>query len=299
MIKLFVCTTLFIVSGFGAFSQKLPPVHQWDTTQAFSSYKETIKLRLANDSMLFAFRKKYPNKQFQCDSLSYLTQDNYSIALYKTLLRDEKSQDNFYKLGMIPHLTFAIDKDRFMYLFKQYPIGFQQSTLGKNMLVILNRTGVNEGQNIRKVLASTPLKTMDGKEILLGKVLVKQPIYILAFGASWCSPCKYNDRILHQAAAGWDSSRVKIIHLSIDTDPKKWLAGERLAVYNRAAYLLKEGINSSLTKALNINGVQRYIVINGRGDVILDHISGKVLVKKLEPIVKEEPITVAMLDMLY
>lgn len=298
MTKLSLWTAALLLPCFGAFSQKLPELHQWDTTQAFPSFKETLPFRKANDSILFAFSKKYPDKQFQCDSLNYLMQDNYAIALYKTLLRDKKSQDNFYKLSLIPHFTFAIEKDRFLDLFQQYPKAFQQSSVGKNMLAILNRTGVNEGLNIRKVLASTQLQTMDGENILLEKVLVKQPIYILAFGASWCSPCKYNDRILHQAAAGWDSSRIKIIHLSIDTDPKKWRAGERLAVYNREAYLLKEGIRSALTKALNINGVQRYIVINGQGDVILDHISGKILIKKLEPLVKE-PITVAMLYMLY
>lgn len=305
--KLIVCAAILLLgspllSNGKSLSDSLPPtLIKWDTTQAFSSLKDAMRMKRNSDSVMMAWLGKDPEKRKPLfDSLISFNQDDFSIAFYKTLLSTKKDQRNLFDFKFMLHLSSMVQKDRLEYLFYQYPKALQESAEGKQILARIRMNGQHEGRNISKLLSSTRMISQDGKEAVVGTVLDGRPLYILVFGASWCVACKYKDKLLHQAAANWDPSRFKIVHLSIDTDKKKWEAGEKKTGYERTAYLLQGARNAALVKSLNIPGVPRYLVINDKGEVLIDSPGGvRVLIKLLEQKLRWDDTALANIAMLW
>lgn len=263
----------------------LPPYH-WDTTGVFKSVKEVQAEKKKKDSALQIYIStlaENPDKKFMQDSLMFAMQDEYAVAMYKVLEKAPKDQLHLNYLQFLPLVAPMMDKSRLQDLFNQYPQSVRQSQAGKKAAGIFARMHANEGQNISRLLAENRMTAMDGKVMPVSELLKGAPVNIIVFGASWCGPCKYDSKMLHRAAANWDPSRFRIVHLSIDKSREKWMASEEKLEYSREAYLLGGHWDNSLFKALNLRGVPACIVVDQDGKVLLDVTWSKMLLKRMGP----------------
>ena len=281
-------------------ADSLPPVlTRWDTTQALSSVNEAMLVSTAENMAMFTWTQKdFEKRKTWGDSLLFFNHDDLSIAFYKSLLQEKKDPQHF---GLIPYLlslSGIVQRDRMEDLFFQYPKTLQESAAGKKILMQIRRNGEHEGRDISQLLTTTRMQSLSGKETTVSAGLDGRQFSILVIGASWCGPCKYQDRLLHQAAGNWDYSRFKIIHLSIDTDKKKWEADVKKAGHESTAYLLQGARSAALIKTLHIPGVPRYLVLNDQGKVLIDNSgSVRVLIQQLNERLRWQESALACLAM--
>lgn len=82
--------------------------------------------------------------------------------------------------------------------------------------------------------------------------------------ASWCYPCKKEYPILAAMIPKLDSSKVKVVSISIDHTPFRWIGA--LKGYNMKGYQWCEE-NDNFEKAFAIDRVPRFLLINPEGKI--------------------------------
>lgn len=281
-------------------ADSLPPVlTSWDTTKALPSISEALRVSTAEYiTMLNWMQKDAEKRKPVCDSLVFFNHDDLAISLYKSLLQEKKDQGNFGRMQYLLSLSSIIQRDRLEYLFDQYPKALRESVTGKKILTEIRRNGEHEGRNISQLLSATRMLSFKGKESAVSTALDGRQLHILVIGASWCGPCKYQDRLLHQAAGNWDYSRFKIIHLSIDTDKNNWEADIKKRGHENTAYLLQGARSAPLIRSLNLQGVPRYLVVDDQGKVLIDNAgSVRILIQQLNAKLRWQEAALACLAM--
>lgn len=83
--------------------------------------------------------------------------------------------------------------------------------------------------------------------------------------ASWCYPCRKEYPFLEQMAAGLDSSKVKVVSVSIDITRFRWLGA--LGGYHMKGeqWLVKD---TAFERAFEIDRIPRFILLDKEGKVM-------------------------------
>lgn len=256
----------------------LPPreVISWDTSRIYTNLKELSLQKNKKDSVFYAWFKKMPNNAdyvFLRDSLMWQMQEEYAIVLFNNLQRQPQNALTLSNLYFITRISFDFENSRLEGMFRKFPASLRKSERGKEIeAALLARAGQNKGKNILPLLTSTKATTLEGKKLSVSDLLKDgKEEYILVFGASWCSPCRHNDKVIERATAGKNQLKYKIIYLSIDTKREKWIAHEKEAPGERNALLLNGGFEAGILKQLGISGIPHYIVVDSNGKVLEDN----------------------------
>lgn len=141
-----------------------------------------------------------------------------------------------------------------------------------SLLIILGTISCSQAQKTEfsKEALAEKLVTLDGKEISFQDILAKHKgkTLVLDFWASWCSDCikampKVEDMIAKNPKADY-------VFISLDKTADKWKTGiEKYKLNSGDHYLVKDGMKGTFGKAVDLDWIPRYIVIDKKGKIVI------------------------------
>jgi len=116
---------------------------------------------------------------------------------------------------------------------------------------------------------SENLVALDGSEVAFKTILekYKDKTIVLEFWASWCGDCvKAMPKIKELQAK---NPEVVYVFLSSDKTADKWKEGIEKHELKGAHYLIKDGMKGAFGKAVDLDWIPRYIIVNKNGGISL------------------------------
>lgn len=136
-------------------------------------------------------------------------------------------------------------------------------------LAILYAFGCQEKDSFSEKALSEKLVGWDGMEVSFQSILEKhkgKPVVIEVW-ASWCSDCVKampSFKTLQK-----ENQEVDYIFISLDKSVDKWKLGVDKHQLDGDQYFAKDGMKGAFGKAIDLDWIPRYIVIDKKGKVVL------------------------------
>jgi thiol-disulfide isomerase/thioredoxin len=148
----------------------------------------------------------------------------------------------------------------------------QQSALGKQMKQYITHANSTYAGNSVPVFV---LKTNSDSSFSNSSLRSKP--YILAFGATWCKPCKEKMPYLNQIQAKYKSKEIKIVYVNLDEKAELWK--KQIVTYKMSNWInVSENITwekSELVKRFNISAIPFYLIVDKSGNIIYNEYQAK------------------------
>ncbi len=155
--------------------------------------------------------------------------------------------------------------------FKSYPIAMQRSDIGRKTLAYLEK--YNFKANIGRSFASLydeNIMDSGGMTTSLRTLLDKSVTYhIFVFGASWCSPCIIEERMLKYWYKDIDPSKIQIVGFTVDRDMDKWKKYIAEENFPWKMILLPKAFDNRISKAFDLgNGIPMNFLVDSSGKIL-------------------------------
>ncbi|MDB5211484.1 MAG: hypothetical protein JWQ30_2311 [Sediminibacterium sp.] len=260
----------------------------FDNFPSFQEYRTKIKanlLRYTNEAA-----QKIPDakhKKFFVDSLDHCNAELEKVLVFKMLKKMPKTVASLVTLRnfLVPAMFIPVEEE--LTFFNAFPTNAKNSKEGKNALARMKKFVTGAGYKIDDdhILDNTLLRSMKDK-VMTAKKIITPPGYeycLLIFGASWCSPCRFENKLLTKMIGQIDTTKVKIIGLSIDLSEDAWKNAVLQDNCPWECFLLEGGPASSFFKE---NGtasgtIPLNILIKNDGTIVKKHTAVKVALEAL------------------
>lgn len=123
----------------------------------------------------------------------------------------------------------------------------------------------------QKSVPSVELKTLDGKNVNIQKLLQGNKIVVLSFWATWCKPCQLELDAMADLYEEWQEAyNVEIIAVTIDT--QRALPKVLPMVETKGwAYTILSDANQNLKNALNFQTIPQTFLLDASGNIVYEH----------------------------
>jgi thiol-disulfide isomerase/thioredoxin len=120
----------------------------------------------------------------------------------------------------------------------------------------------------KKALSET-LLTTDGSQIKFEEILKNQKgkTTVIEVWASWCGDCVKAMPKLKELQA--NNPTVSYVFLSMDKTADKWKEGIEKHELNGLHYMANDGMKGAFGKAIDLDWIPRYIIIDKTGKIVL------------------------------
>lgn len=260
-----------------------------DTSMKFDSMRQLQKYKMKLDQSFFNYTKQKLKEnpengalEYTLDSLKWLIQDKFTYLIYQQLWKTEKTDKNIimvsYGTGLMGYVTM---EDR-MRLFEAFPKSAQTGPAGKAALKRMAKSMAdgNIGRDMNTVGKLT-MQDSSGRTISFGKVINNNAEYtLLIFTASWCSPCRYEAAFLNRELDKMDTSKVKLISISIENKRDKWLRFIRKDANPWPQYFHPGEMESPLAKSIDFSSLPLNLLLDRDKKVVAQDVNVQVILKK-------------------
>ncbi|MDP3394318.1 thioredoxin-like domain-containing protein [Sediminibacterium sp.] len=261
-----------------------------DTTLDFKNLLSLNKYWKIQNKKIYNFSKIIPSSyseknkaRFYADSVVLFQQDLYTVLLFKTLRKIKKEAQNLYAITYNISFSNLVSINDRIELFNSFSFEIRNSTDGKKIYnQLLDYSNKLNFLPANKYLSDSYVKGQKGEVYKLAKVFnSKKQFYLFIIGASWCSPCRHENRMLNSIFNSIDTSKIQIIGLSIDDDYSKWKLALKQDACKWTNLLLIGGANSKLYTENVKYGIPYNLLYNSSQQLISSHSSLQLLLKKI------------------
>ncbi|MES2543896.1 MAG: TlpA disulfide reductase family protein [Bacteroidota bacterium] len=127
----------------------------------------------------------------------------------------------------------------------------------------------NAQTEFSKEALTEKLTALDGTQVAFGDILEKYKgkTVVIEAWASWCGDCvKAMPKVKELQA---NNPNVVYLFLSLDKSADKWKAGIEKHELKGEHYLVNDGMKGAFGKAINLDWIPRYIIIDKTGKILL------------------------------
>jgi peroxiredoxin len=258
-----------------------------DTTLVFDNFDSMNDYRVGKDIALWNFKDSVSrlgndSLLFRIESIKFLNEDLYTYQIFKLLKITEKTKNHLMLLQFNLDFSTIITIDQRIRTFSEFPIDVRRSALGLKVIAELqNRLEQNIQIDIGAfedfILYKPAGTTVELKSLLK----TGYENYLLVFGASWCSPCRYENQLLGTKLSTLDTTKLKIIGISVDENVGKWL---KMIEKDKSPWTTvrdKGGLNAGLSKALMVGQLPTNILLNKSHEIVDRQINIELILKRL------------------
>jgi len=249
------------------------------TSRLFQGFSDSLLDNASNkDSIVLARRQA----EILFDDLMGVI----NIKSYGKWKRDNRSMG---LLSAVSPFSRFISLQQRIDFFKTFPPEIQNNEIGKKTWRTFEEYSFDKNINLN-------FHEFDGIELtdlLNSKTSLKNifepsfKYYIVVFGASWCSPCRLEEKQLKYWFNDIDPSQIKIVGLSIDNNIAKWKKYLENDKFQWNSYLLEGQMDNSMVKELDFEGVPRNFLLDSAGNVISENTDIRNILKAI-PILQTE-----------
>lgn len=124
----------------------------------------------------------------------------------------------------------------------------------------------------KEALAETVLNT-DGNQIAFNKILSqnKGKNVVIKIWASWCRDCI--EEIPKMKELQVAHPETNYIYISMDDTAERWKYGIEKYQLKGAHFMAKDQMKGAFAKAIDLDWIPRYIIVNKTGKIVLYHTS--------------------------
>jgi len=136
------------------------------------------------------------------------------------------------------------------------------------IIATLSSAKVEKTEFSREAL-SEKLVALDENRVEFGKILNenKGKVVLIEIWASWCSDCVKAMPKLKELQAV--NPEVNYVFVSMDKTMEKWREGIAKHQLNGAQYLAPDGMKGAFGKAIDLDWIPRYIIIDKTGKIVI------------------------------
>lgn len=145
----------------------------------------------------------------------------------------------------------------------------------KKLLCILSAIIMNiscsnaQKTEFSKEALSENLSATDGSQLAFKDILkkFKGKTLVIEVWASWCGDCVKNMPKLKELQA--NNSDASYLFISMDKTSEKWLEGIKKHEIVGTHFLAKDGMKGAFGKAVDVDWIPRYIIVDKTGKIVL------------------------------
>lgn len=156
--------------------------------------------------------------------------------------------------------------DSLKLLFNRFPPKLRNTKYGKVIKEYISTSNLKIGSHFKDIVG----RNLNNKEVKLSDY--KNKVILLDFWASWCGPCRLENKELGILFKKYERNGFEVVSFSIDTDPEAWkLASEQDSITWVNISDLR-GFFSKQAASYKIRAIPKAILINRNGTIeeILD-----------------------------
>ena len=248
-----------------------------DTLLSFKNLNEVTKynfnlgrkLKEYTDSIYYACKNK-DSAILQIRSAEIQFNNLQEFLVFRQLKKEPKNNRSMNLLSFFSPYSRSIGLQERKELYNSFPSEIKNNETGLKTLDKINQYSFekNLGKNINEY-ASSSINNPILEQLKFGDLIKENDqYYIMVFGASWCQPCRVDEKQLKYWIPLLDTTKIKIIGFSIDTDVIKWqkyLQEEKLPW---ESYLLPKDMDHPIITDLHFKAVPMNFLVSNNGQIM-------------------------------
>lgn len=271
---------------------------QKSNNSKFSPNEDTLKFDKLVDLLTFfgkktdsfdrlrasLFTQNKLDKLVQKDSLQYLDSCYYgfitkrNVEILKFLDAHNKTAEslNGLKYLVVDWKTPIVIVDS---IFQKFSLNLQNSAEGKWLYSKIKERKITETKpDFSPTVLEIKFDVSDGSQIKLKEISSKY--ILLDFWASWCMPCRHENRILKKLNESiLKDVDVSIVAVSLDENKEKWVKAAKEDGLNYITICDYKALESPIAKAFGVKTVPHNVLISKDGKILGANLWGDQLVE--------------------